>query len=116
MDQDKLENELLEAGWKTYTEITKEHCTNFYKAFNTATRCLCNNNKVGMQILVHIYHAQRIGDVDLGPGIEIELHGELEDETWVKVTQHGGITTLDDITRCIPRMLRMWEAAHGQNA
>lgn len=94
---------LIADGWKEYPNQFKPHSRCFYKRIDTPTRCHCNDDKVGMQIQLSIGR-------DSG-SMELELCGELKDETWLKVQNYALPKTVEEVTALISRLLAVWEAA-----
>ena len=63
-----------------------------------------------MQICVSVSEYNRIN------AYEIDLHGELPDETWVNLHNHGMPNDIEAGLATIPRLLATWEfiATHNQ--
>jgi len=102
---EKIIAHLISEGWKEYQDQFRRYARCFYKRFDTPTRCACNDDKSGIQIVCYVY-----GRVSY----ELELFGELRDGTWTKVYQYGMPEDITQGLSLIPRMLSTWE--HMANA
>ncbi len=101
---------LLADGWKEYPDAFKSYAQCFYKQFDTKTRCHCNHDKEGIQVCCAVSNFNSV------TRFELELCGELQDGTWVKLLQYGLPEDIDAGLRLIPRMLDAWETiANKQN-
>ena len=91
MNKDELCEKLKADGWTLYKDNNKPATDNFFKR--------------GIQIRV-------LAEDDLR--VEVILCGELPDESWLTLTNYafGEITSLEQITKTIPRLLAMWECAN----
>jgi hypothetical protein len=92
-------------GWKEYPNQFKDQARCFYKRFKTPTRCKCND-KPGMQVELTVSTWKG------GPeSYELELNGELGDETWVKLMNYALPNDIESVLKLIPRLVAIWEAA-----
>jgi len=94
---------LKNEGWIEYPNRFKPHARCFYKRFDTATRCNCNDNKAGIQVAINL--SQWEGR----ESFEIELCGEAKDESWIQVLNYGYIVGIEEGLKTIPRLVAMWE-------
>ena len=100
---------LQENGWKEWADPFRKYARCFYKRFETPTRCHCNNDQEGIQICIAVSNLKDFGhDKDT---YEIDLHGELSDETWLHLKIHGCPDDIEEGILKIPRMLVLWELA-----
>jgi hypothetical protein len=94
---------LTENGWREYPDQFRKART-FYKRFDTPTKCNCNNDKDGMQVCIAVSEFQ--GRTSL----ELDLCGELPDESWVKLLNYGfREPNIETVVASIPRLLATWE-------
>lgn len=98
---------LAAGGWREYPNQFKKYARCFYKSFDTPTRCHCNADKPGIQIEIAV--SERDGRVSY----EMELSGELKDETWIRLHNHGLPDDIRKVVALIPRLLAVWEAANS---
>ena len=101
--KDSIPALLLSDGWKEYPDQFRKYARCFFKRFETPTRCACNNDKEGMQVCVSV------SEYDGRASYEIDLHGELPDETWIKLQNHGMPNDIKAGLATIPRLLATWE-------
>ena len=81
----------------------------FFKRFDTPTRCNANSNKPGIQVCIYVSDLTHNGKTI--SMFEIELGGELKDETWFKIQQWGFVDDIYVGFKAIPRMIAAWELA-----
>jgi len=99
---------LIQEGWYESPNALKPYSRNFYKRHKTPTRCACNNDKAGIQVSIAVYEHE--GKYTF----EINLAGELTDETWVELKNYSHTGTLEETIKQIPRLLKTWEAINEQ--
>ena len=100
---------LLSDGWREYPDQFRKYARCFFKRFDTPTRCICNDDKVGMQICV------AVSEHEGRSSYEIDLHGELPDGTWIKLHNHGMPEDIEAGLATIPRLLATWEFICANN-
>ena len=94
-------------GWHEDVNQFKQYSRCFYKRFDTPTRCHYNNKRPGIQVEIAVMN--RLGG---GVVMEIELHGGLQDNTWLHLKNYSLPETIEEVIPLIPRMLSAWEAAN----
>ena len=100
-------SDLLAAdGWREYPNSFKKWARCFYKQYDTPTHCACNDDKPGMQIEIAVS--------DTG-NMEMEIHGQLKDGTWLHIHNYSLPHEVEKVTALIPRMLAVWEAANDRH-
>lgn len=97
---------LAAGGWREYPNQFKKYARCFYKRFDTPTRCHCNDDKSGIQVEI------AVSEWKWGEIYEMELSGELRDETWIRLHNHELPKDIQKVAALIPRMLAVWEAAN----
>ena len=108
----KTSEYLIANGWKECPDPFSKDCRSFFKRFSTPTPCHLNNNKEGMQICIKVFDWKDYPQFKPnGESYQIDLQGELEDETWIKFEQWGTPNNIEDGLKLIPRMLALWELA-----
>lgn len=101
---------LLEAeGWRSYPDHLTHSNVSYFKRFDTPTRCRCNDDKQGIQVVVRLY-----GHPERGASYVIDIHGEVADGSWYHLERHGFPEELGYGLAAIPQMLRVWEAAAAE--
>ena len=99
---------LAAGGWREYPNQFKKYARCFYKQFDTQTRCHCNDDKSGIQVEIAVSEWEGV------ESYEMELSGELGDETWIRLHNHGLPKDIEQVAALIPRLLAVWEAANDQ--
>lgn len=101
-------DKLLSLGWREFPDQFRPHDRAFYKRFDTATRCKCNDDKPGIQVCIHVCGPipQLENDIER---IEMDLSGELPDGQWIKLFHWAMPLDLDECLANIPRLLATWE-------
>jgi len=94
---------LLADNWREYPDQFRKYARCFFKRFDTPTLCHCNDDKDGIQVCIAV--SEHKGK----HSIEIDVAGELQDETWVKIHQWAMPSDLPSCLAAIPRMLKAWE-------
>ena len=97
--------QLLADGWREWPDQFRQYARCFFKHCETPTRCACNNDKEGIQICIAVY--EHVGE-RRWVSYEVELHGQLPNETWIKFVNHG-IDEFKTALAVIPRLLATWE-------
>lgn len=100
------EERLTDLGWREYPCQFKKDARMWCKRFETATRCLCNDDKSGMQIELYVWPPYCDEDSET---YEVEICGETK-MGWVRLS-HYGISDLNDALRLPPALLDIWERA-----
>lgn len=108
----KRTDKLLASGWKEYEDTLHKEARAFYKRFDTPSRCRCNSDKPGMQIVVRIYDVWGLGGIKIDDVIT-ELYGELPDGSWVKIENYALPEKVNIERDIVPRLLAAWEAVAG---
>jgi hypothetical protein len=93
---------LQQNGWTEFPDQFRSYARCFAKRFHTPTRCNCNDDKRGIQVVIAVSNYN-------GTNCEMDICGELPDETWIQLKNYG---MPDDITKTIsmiPRLLAAWE-------
>ncbi len=98
---------LIHNGWRHYPNQFRSYARCYYRRFDTPTRCHCNDDKEGMQIELAV--TEHEGALSF----EMEICGELQDGTWIKIHYYGLPKEVADAVALIPRMLATWEAVAG---
>ena len=110
---DMLCQHFADDGWREYRDAFKKRARCFAKRFDTPTRCGCNSDKAGMQVVVSV------ADFDGYPAMqglvtyEISLTGELSDGSWIELHQWMLPDDIAEGLKLIPRLLDTWEHIAG---
>ena len=99
---------LMKEGWDEARNALKPYSRNFYKRHKTPTRFACNSDKAGIQVSIAVYEHE--GKYTF----EINLSGELADESWVELKNYSHTGTLEETIKKIPRLLKTWEAINDK--
>lgn len=99
-------SQLAADGWREYPDQFRHYARCFYKQFTTPSQCRCNDDKPGMQLCIAL---SKEGHAGFPPGFEMDLSGELQDGSWVKLCNYGMRDSLDEGLAAIPRLLAAWE-------
>jgi hypothetical protein len=96
---------LLADGWREWPDQFRKETRAFYKQFETPTRCACNDDKSGIQVVIHV------NNDEFGPQYQydFDLSGRLPDGTWIKLGQWITPPDINDGLNLIPRLLATWE-------
>jgi hypothetical protein len=94
---------LQQNGWTEFPDQFRTHARCFAKRFETPTRCNCNDDKRGMQVVIAVSNRD-------GKNCEIDICGELPDETWMQLKNYGMPDDIENTVAKIPRLLIAWEA------
>jgi len=106
--KNNLITNLTDAGWKQFP-THKAQCIALYKSFQNRNECLCNEGKRKQaEIYVHEFENHW--------SAEIEVHGEISDDRWVKITLHGLKLTEDAsyYEYQVNQTLDIWDFASSQ--
>lgn len=98
-----LVRKLIDDGWREYPDGFRKYARCFYKRFDTPTRCRCNDDKAGMQVCC------AVSEFRWRVSYELDLCGELQDGTWIKLHQWATPEDVEQGLAVIPRMLATWE-------
>ena len=107
-----IHDTLTADGWRCVQSpnYTRASCY-YYKRFKTPSRCLCNSDKDGIQVIVYQYDKQGL----FSTSYEIEICGEYSDDLWCKLQSYS-ITEYDlllVLPAAIKKLLAAWEAMAG---
>lgn len=105
---------LTSDGWVAYPDRDWETTVRLYKRFETLTRCHCNDDKEGIQVCLSVSEHQRMSGKSTS--IELDVCGELKDESWVKLLNYGFGSDIDKVLASIPRLLAAWETLNNFEA
>ena len=98
---------LQDNGWKEFPDQFRKTTRCFAKRYDTPTRCHCNDDKAGIQVVLGISVW-----TDGRDSIEMDICGELSDGTWVELKNYVLPQDIESVINLIPRMLSIWEAAN----
>ena len=98
---------LTSDGWVVYPDQFRT-ATCLYKRYATPTKCHCNNGRDGIQVCVAVSEFEHISCNHAS--IEVDIVGELGDESWVKLLNYSFGSDIDKALGAIPRLLAAWEA------
>lgn len=93
-------------GWREYPDQFRKYARCFFKRFETATRCACNDDKPGIQVCC----AESEG-FEGRPSYELDIVGQLPNGTWIKLHQYSLPNEVNGALAFVPQLLAMWEAA-----
>ena len=104
MDIEEFLKFLKETGWKEYLDMFNDKALNFYKYFETNFKCNGNEDKPGIQVVLHIYSKDKLEN------IEIALRGGLKDGTWI-VFHIWNLQNKDkeEILEIVSKLVKSWE-------
>jgi hypothetical protein len=112
---DEIQTKLESQGWRQYPNQFKKDAEMWCKRF-PATRCLCNDDRDGIQVEIYIYPGMD-GIHGEDANFEVELTGEIA-TGWFHVHRYGmktgGIVGLNEAIALVPSMLAQWELAATQ--
>lgn len=99
--------------WKTETNPLGEKVS-FAKRFKTKTRCLCNETRPGIQIVLE-HNTYPINESrEVCDAVELILTGQARDKRWVKIMSYS--INLKELKRVLNReckkLISCWEAAN----
>ncbi len=100
---ERMVRKLIDDGWREYPDGRRKYARCFFKRFDTPTRCRCNDDKAGMQVCCAVIEFQGRASY------ELDLCGELQDGTWIKLHQWVMPEDIAQGLAVIPRMLAAWE-------
>jgi hypothetical protein len=103
---------LQDNGWKEYPDRLRSQTRCFYKRFDTPTRCHCNDDKDGISVCAGV------SNWDGGSqSVELDITGELPDESWIQLKGYGfkRDPDINTIIASIPRLLAAWEVLANFN-
>lgn len=113
MTTELLRNNLEQAGWKVFP-CWKTSCVALYKTFQGRAECHCNTGKNKQaEIYLTAFHAP---NGDFYESVEIEVHGQLADESWIKIQLHGLELRADAqyYEDCTNFALDVWDFSHSR--
>jgi len=99
---------LKDNGWTEFPDQFRTHARCFAKRFDTPTRCNCNYDKPGIQVVIAVSNYN-------GTNCEIDIHGELPDETWTQMSNYCMPENIEEVIAKIPRLLAAWEIMANLN-
>lgn len=85
MNTEKLISNLESLGWKK-AKCWKPDAILLFKKFPGHKECQCNQNK-DKQVEIYLHSTEHLGKTH--NSAEIEIHGELTDESWIKIQLYG---------------------------
>jgi hypothetical protein len=100
----QFRDELIIDGWHIDKCVHHPEAITLYKRFPTKTQCKANSAK-GLLVAIHIYNKIPTKKLE----IELDLHGEIENGIWIKITGYA-IDTKESAIAHIPKMINAWEA------
>jgi len=103
---------LQDDGWREYPDQLRKQTRCFYKRFDTPTRCHCNDDKEGLQVCAGVSTWD-----DGRESVELDIAGELPDESWIQLKGYGLDRNADikAILASVPRLLAAWEVLANFN-
>lgn len=109
MDTPTLPTDLRAAftalGWRKDKDQFRQYADMFWKRHETPTPSRQNRERAGVVIAVYISELYGVQSA------EMELVGELPDESWINLHNYCLPKTAEGILAVIPRMLATWECA-----
>lgn len=112
--KEEIVTRLTSDGWVTYPDQFRKEATCLFKRFDTPTRCSCNDDKAGLQVCLSVSEFEYMSGKSIS--VEIDVCGELKDESWVKLLNYGFGSDIDKALASIPRLLAAWETLNNFEA
>lgn len=101
-----VHEQLLQDGWRTFDDAFHGKRTCYARSFEGYAKCNCNKPK-NKQVEVYHYPSDRISGLNLPESWSVELHGELPDEHWIRMSVEA-LQTYDEIITKVHDLLHAW--------
>jgi hypothetical protein len=106
MNAESIINDLLSDGWREQPSHYRDGTRLFYKSFADAHECKCNQGK-RKQLEIYYYLQQRISRFDIPDRFQIECHGKLPNNEWIRMSFRG-FDSIDKIDSAAKTLIDLW--------
>lgn len=109
MNAESIIDDLIADGWREQPSHYRDGTRLFCKSFADASECKCNQGK-GKQLEIYYYLPQRISRFDIPDRFQIECHGQLPNNEWIRMS-FGDLSSIDKINSAAKTLIDLWNHA-----